>query len=95
MNIAPVAEGKGHFSTYLKRCEEGPVIITRNGRPVAVLIAALEEELERLVPAHTPKFRRLLDAARERIQQRGGVEHEDFWQSVETSGPSSGESGPL
>ena len=96
MNIAPVAEVKGHFSTYLKRCEEGPVIITENGRPVAVLIAALdEEELERLVLAYTPKIRRLLDAARERIQQRGGVGHEDFWQSVETSGPSSGESGHL
>lgn len=85
MRIAPVAEVKAHFSAYLKRCEDGPVIITKNGRPVAVLIAALgEEELERLVLAHTPKFRRLLEAARERIQKTGGVGHEDFWRSVET-----------
>ena len=44
MKIAPVADVKARFSAYLKRCEDGPVIITKNGRPVAVLIAALEEE---------------------------------------------------
>ncbi len=92
MKIAPVSEVKARFSAYLKRCEDGPVIITKNGRPVAVLIAALEEEeLERLVLAHTPKFRRLLDAARARIQQTGGVRHEDFWQSIEVAGVPSGE----
>jgi len=92
MRIAPVAEVKARFSAYLKRCEDGPVIITKNGRPVAVLIAALEEEeLERLVLAHTPKFCRLLEAARERIQNMGGVGHEDFWRSVETAGTSLGE----
>ncbi len=92
MKIAPVAEVKARFSAYLKRCEDGPVIITKNGRPVAVLIAALEEEeLERLVLAHTPKFRRLLDAAKARIQQTGGVKHEDFWQSIEVAGVPSGE----
>ncbi|MCJ7737771.1 MAG: type II toxin-antitoxin system Phd/YefM family antitoxin [Anaerolineae bacterium] len=92
MKIAPVAEVKARFSAYLKRCEDGPVIITQNGRPVAVLIAALEEEeLERLVLAYTPKFRGLLDAARARIEQTGGVRHEDFWQSVEAAGAPSGD----
>ena len=85
MNIVPVADVKARLSAYLKKCEDGPVIITKNGRPVAVLIAALDEqELERLVLAHTPRFRRLLDAARERIQQTGGVKHKNFWQAVET-----------
>ena len=51
MKIAPVADVKARFSAYLKRCKDGPVIITRNGRPAAVLIAAPdEEELERLAP---------------------------------------------
>ena len=84
MKIAPVAEVKARFSAYLKRCADGPIIITRNGRPAAVLIAAPdEEELERLVLAHTPKFRQLLEAARERIKETGGVEHDAFWESVE------------
>ena len=84
MKIAPVAEVKARFSAYVKRCADGPVIITRNGRPAAVLIAAPdEEELERLVLAHTPKFQRLLAAAQERIRETDGIEHDDFWELME------------
>ena len=84
MKIAPVAEVKTHFSTYLEQCQDGPIIVTKNGRPVAVLIAVPEDdELERLVLAHTPRFRRRLDAAEQRIQQTGGVKHEDFWKAFD------------
>jgi len=87
MKIAPVAEVKARFSAYLKRCADGPVIITRNGRPTAVLIAVPDEEdLERIILAHTPKFRQLLQSARERIEETGGMEHDEFWASVEEEG---------
>ncbi len=86
MKIAPVTEVKARFSAYLEWCQDGPVIVTKNGRPVAVLISILEDdELERLVLAHTPRFRRLLDAAEQRIQQTGGVGHEEFWKSFNTA----------
>jgi len=81
MRIAPVADVKARFSSYLRRCVDGPVIITRNGRPAAVLIAAPdEEELERLVLAHTPRFRRLLEAAQDRVRESGGIGHDRFWE---------------
>jgi len=84
MRIAPVTEVKARFNVYLERCQDGPVIVTKNGRPVAVLISVLEDdELERLVLAYTPRFRRLLDAAEERIQHTGGIGHEEFWKSLD------------
>ena len=80
MKIAPVAEIKARFSSYLEQCERGPVIVTKNGRPVAVLLSVSDEdELERLVLAHTPRFRRLLDAAERRIETEGGIRHKDLW----------------
>ncbi len=83
MKIAPVAEVKAHFSSYLDECEEGPIIVTKNGRPVAVLVSVPEEdELERLLLAHTPRFRRLLDAAEQRLQRTGGIKHKSFWKSL-------------
>ena len=83
MKIAPVADVKARFSKYLKDCVEGPVVVTKNGRPAAVLVAVSdEEELERLVLAHTPRFVALLDAAHDRIKKSGGVKHEDFWKVV-------------
>ena len=40
MRIAPLADVKARLSAYLDRCEkEGPIVITRNGTAVGVLIA--------------------------------------------------------
>lgn len=84
MKIAPIAEIKAQFSSFVKASEEEPVIVTRNGKPVAVLLAISDEdEIERLLLAYSKKFRALLDAAEQRIQETGGIRHEDFWEMIE------------
>ena len=86
MKIAPVADVKAHLSSYLKQCEESPVVITKNGRPVAMLVPVSnedEKELERLILAYSPRFRRLLEEAEESIEQGRGIEHEDLWRALE------------
>ena len=86
MKIAPVADVKARFSSYIEQSEEGPIIVTKNGRPVAILVSVTDEdELERMVLAHTPRFRRLLDAAERRIKRSGSVKHEKFWATVRSS----------
>lgn len=83
MKIASVADVKARFSAYLKESQEGPVVVTRNGKPVAVLVAVTDEdELERLVLAHSPKFQALLDKSRRQIEQTGGIPHDAFWREV-------------
>jgi antitoxin (DNA-binding transcriptional repressor) of toxin-antitoxin stability system len=37
MNIAPLADVKARFSAYIKQLKKAPVIVTKNGRPVAVM----------------------------------------------------------
>jgi prevent-host-death family protein len=91
MKIAPIADIKAHLSNYLEQVENGPVIITKNGRPVAALVAITDDdELERLVMAHTPRLRRLLDEAAERIKRGGGIPHDEFWQQVAEGSEASG-----
>ncbi len=83
MKIAPVADVKARFSSYLEQCADGPVIVTKNGRPAAVLMAVTDdEELERLVLAHTPRFMALLDSAFERVRKGGGMKHAEFWKAA-------------
>jgi prevent-host-death family protein len=88
VKIAPVADIKAHLSSYLDDCQDAPVIVTRNGRPAALLIAAPEddEELERLILAHTPRFQRLIDDAAARIEKGEGMSHKDFWEAAEKGG---------
>ena len=55
MKIAAEADVKARLSAYLNESQHGPVIITRNGKAVAVLLAVTDEdELERLVIGQTP-----------------------------------------
>ena len=83
MRIASIADVKARLSTYLKASQEGPVVVTRNGKAVAVLLAVTDdEELERLVLAHSPKFQQLLDKSRRQIEETGGIPHGQFWQEV-------------
>ena len=84
MKIASIADVKAKLSAYLKASEEGPVVVTRNGKAVAVLLAVTDDdELERLVLAHSPKFQSLLNKSRRQIEETGGIPHEQFWQEVE------------
>ena len=84
MKIVPVAEVKAHLSSYLEETSSGPVIITKNGRAVAVLVAVTDdEELERLIMAHSPRLRQLLDQAASRVRQDGGIPHDQFWAQVD------------
>ncbi len=52
MKIALVAEVKSQFSAFGKSSADGPVVVTRNGKPVAVLVGVEDEdEIERLLMA--------------------------------------------
>jgi prevent-host-death family protein len=84
MRIAPVAEIKAQLSAFIKASEESPVVVTRNGKPVAVLIGTSDEdEIERLILAHSKKLRAVLEAAEMRIQATGGIPHDEFWRQVD------------
>lgn len=88
MKIASVAEVKAQFSAYLKESEQGLVIVTRNGRPVAALLSVQnDEDLERLVLAHSPRLQALLETSRQQIREGKGISHEAFWEAVDEEEP--------
>lgn len=84
MRIAPLADVKARLSAYLEQCEkEGPVVITRNGRPVAVLLAPVDEDdLEGLLLARSPRFQALLEKSRRSIRSGKGLTHKEFWKAM-------------
>jgi prevent-host-death family protein len=84
MKIAPLADVKARLSAYLDQCgTEGPVVITRNGKPVAVLVVPRDDDdLERLVLGRSPQFQALLDRSRRSIKEGKGLSEKDFWGAV-------------
>jgi prevent-host-death family protein len=84
MRIASLADVKAKLSAYVDECQtEGPIVITRNGKPVAVLLAPQDnEDLERLHLARNPRFQALMAQAEERISTGKTLPSDEFWRQA-------------
>lgn len=96
MRIAPLADVKAKLSAYLDQCEaEGPVVITRNGKAVAVLLAPSDDDdLERLLLSRSPRFQALLNRSRKSLDEGKGLAEEAFWRAVRARARKRGVSPP-
>ena len=84
MKTATVSEVDSHFGDYLKASKKGPVVVTRNGKPVAVIVGEEDnDEIERLLMAYSPRLNEIIDSSLARIKRGEGVPHEEFWARIE------------
>jgi prevent-host-death family protein len=71
---------------YLEASREQPVLITRNGKPVAVLFAVRDRaEAEQLAVGRARSLRSIFEEAHEQIEKGGGIPPDQFWREVEHS----------
>jgi prevent-host-death family protein len=84
MKIVSLADVKAHLSAYVEQCEiNGPVVITRNGKAVAILLAPVDDDdLESLILSRSPRFQSLLDKSRQSLESGKGLSKKDFWKAV-------------
>lgn len=86
MKIVPLAVVKDHFSSYIDESKESPIVVTRNGRPVAMLISINEEEdLDSILLSHNPRFIQLLEDARQHVRATEGVDLTQFREQLNAS----------
>src|SRR5438128_6199881 len=91
MRIASVAEIKSQFSSFLKASEAGPVVVTRKGRPVAVIVGVQDEdEIERLLMAYSPQVRAILEKSRQQFRDGQWLSEEQFWSQFDQAPPPKG-----
>jgi prevent-host-death family protein len=95
MKIASVAEVKSQLSAFLKASEGGPVVVTRNGRPVAVIVGVQDEdEIERLLMAYSPRLRGILERSRQQYREGQWLGEEEFWSQMAQAPPAKGPARP-
>ena len=84
MRIAPLADVKAKLSAYIEQSEtEGPVVITRNGKAVAILVSPVDDDdVENLVLTRSPRFQKLLRKSRASIEAGRGLSSNEFWSAV-------------
>jgi prevent-host-death family protein len=84
MKTVSAAKVASQFNAYLEASREQPVLVTRNGKPVAVLLAVQDKaEAELLASGRPRSLRSVLREAAEQIEKGGGIPHDQFWREVE------------
>ncbi len=84
MKIAPLAEVKDRLSAYIDAARESAIVVTRNGKPVALLTPIREDDdLDRLLLAHDLHFVRLLERARDRVRTGRYLTSGQFWRQLQ------------
>ena len=80
MKRASVAELRAHLSDWLKSSERDPVLITKNGKPIAMVVGVDEGgEFERYLMSRSPKLNAILSAAEKRFDAGQGIPDGEFW----------------
>jgi prevent-host-death family protein len=84
MRVASIAETKAKLSALVLEAEKsGPIVITRNGKAVAVILTPVDDDdLEQLLLSRSPRFGALLKRSRRTIEAGGGLIHKEFWAKV-------------
>ena len=86
MKTASAAKIAAQFNDYLEASRDQPVLITRNGKPVAVLLVVQDKaEAEQLAGGRSRSLRSIFEEAHEQIQAGGGIPRDQFWREVEQS----------
>ncbi len=84
MKTVSAAKIAAQFNDYLKASREQPVLITRNGKPIAVLLAVQNQaEAEQFARGQVRSLRSILQEGHEQIQRGEGIPHDQFWREVE------------
>jgi hypothetical protein len=61
MIVAPMGEVRNNLTKYLRKCEEEPVFVTRNGKITAVLEHMRDVDVEDYLLERSPRFRAMLE----------------------------------
>ena len=68
MKTAALRDVKAQFSQYCQRAQHERVLVTKHGKPLALMIGVQGRELEELLTTGNPEFWQLVDQRRQQPQ---------------------------
>ena len=84
MKSASAAKVAARFNDYLEASREQPVLVTRNGKPVAVLLAVQDKaDAEQLARGRARSLRSIFQEAQQQLQEGQEISHDRFWREVD------------
>ena len=93
MKVVEKADATATLAEYASDIGSGPVVVTSQGQPVAVLVSIENTDLETISLSTNPQFIDLIERSRARVRAEGGIPSEEMRRRFERAEPE-GEPGP-
>ena len=68
-----LAEATQPLAEYVQQVDDGVIIVTRNGRPMAAVVARPNSDAETVTLSQHQQFLAIIERARARHAQEGGI----------------------
>jgi len=78
MKTVEVTKAKSSLADYTKAAKKEPVIVTAQGKPIAVLVSIRNADLETVSLSNNPQFLALIERSRARQKSEGGISAEEM-----------------
>jgi len=78
MKTVEVTKAKSSLEEYTKDAKKAPVVVTDEGKPIAVLVRIRNADLETVSLSNNPQFLDLIQRSRTRHKSEGGISAEEM-----------------
>lgn len=78
MKSVELAQAKRALADYAREAQSGTLVVTRRGRPMAAVVPLQGVDLESLAVSTSPDFIDVVERARARFEQSGGISLEEM-----------------
>ena len=83
MKTLECSEANLPLADYAQKLKKAPVIITKEGKPLAALISLLNADLETVSLSNNPKFIALIERSRTKQKKEGGISIQEMRRRLE------------
>jgi prevent-host-death family protein len=73
MKVLEIDTATSPLEEYARNVKREPLIVTKNGKPMAALVSLKSSDMETIKLSTDPRFMRLIKRARAHYQAEGGV----------------------
>ncbi len=78
MKVVEKEKATAPLSEYTAEVGEGPLVVTDQGKPVAVLMSIENADLETVALSTNREFLELIERSRARVRSEGGISSEEM-----------------
>jgi prevent-host-death family protein len=73
MKKVEISKASGPLSEYARRARKGPIIVVKNGKPVAAVVSVRNADDETVSLSTNRRFLAIIERSRSRLKKAGGI----------------------